>query len=276
MVGSALAELLARDGHTVWGIRRDTSSLPGFVRPLPGDLADPERFPEIPATADTIFFMPSSDERSEAGYRRSYVQTGRNLLRFIKNRGCDIRRLVCVSSTGVYEQQDGAWVDENTTAAPSHFSGRLLLEAEELLHSSPFPTAVVRFSGIYGPTRIRLLHRVAQGLEVCRQGPPVFTNRIHQADCAGVLRHVMGLEDPAPLYIASDDEPVERNKLLLWMAGEMNAPAPLFAPRDGGGDTFLRSNKRCSNKLIKSHGYQFQYPSYREGYTPIIKQVRNG
>lgn len=275
MVGTALAALLVKDGHTVWGIRRNTSALPGYVRPLPGDLADAERFPEIPARADTIFFMPSSDERSEAGYQRSYVQTGRNLVRFLKDRGGDIRRLVCVSSTGVYEQQGGTWVDENTIASPSHFSGRLLLETEELLHSSPFPTTLVRFSGIYGPTRIRLLHRVAQGLEFRREGPPVFTNRIHQEDCAGVLRHVMELENPAPLYLASDDDPVERNTLLLWMAGEMNVSPPPFAPLEGKADSFLRSNKRCSNRLIKSHGYRFRYPSFREGYTSIIQQVRN-
>ena len=110
-------------------------------------------------------------------------------------------------------------MSESSEVAPAHWSGKRLLEGEQLALQALLPSAcVVRFGGIYGPRRTSLIDSVRSGRASYRADPPQYTNRIHREDCAGVLRHLMGLENPESIYLAVDNEPAEERAVQLWLA----------------------------------------------------------
>jgi nucleoside-diphosphate-sugar epimerase len=269
-VGSALGEQLAADSHTVWGLRRRPQSLPQRVLPIAADLAMPTTLAGLPSDLDAVFYMAAPAGSDDALYRIAYVDGLRHLLEALGKQGQRPSRVFFVSSTAVYAQQRGEWVDESSPTEPAHFTGIRLLEGERTLFDGPYRGVAVRFGGIYGPRRVQLVERVRAGRAEYARGRPQYTNRIHRDDCAGVLRHLMGVEDPAPVIIGVDSEPADQRSVMEWIAGALGAPPPRPAPAGKGGTRAPRSNKRCRNDRLLATGYRFRYPTFREGYRAVI------
>ena len=268
-VGNKLAAMLVENGHEVWGLRRKVFRLPEEVNPVRADLEKPETLQELPRHLDMVFFTAAADGRTEEGYRATYVQGLANLLTALKELGEQPQRIFFTSSTGVYGQQDGEWVDEETLTVPNNFTGGLILEAERLLHECNFPFTIVRFGGIYGPGRTHLL-KIASGDHPISASPPRFTNRIHRDDCAAVLMHLMGVPDLHPLYVAVDDEPTHHHEVMVWLKEQLGQKPPELetVPEDSS------KGKRCSNERLKRTGYVFRYPNYKEGYSELIDHFK--
>src|SRR5690606_24678099 len=188
-------------------------------------------------------------------YRELFVDGLENLLRVLDRQR--LRRLIFVSSTGVYHQDDDSWVDEESPTEPTSFSGRRLLEAERLLAQSLKVGTSVRFSGIYGGDRTRLLEQILAGeIDPAVQGP--YTNRIHEQDCIGVLEHLVrkALEGGSleSCYLASDCEPVRIADIAYWVreqVGQLTLAANAGAPPRRAG------SKRCCNRRLLASGYRF-------------------
>jgi nucleoside-diphosphate-sugar epimerase len=267
-VGSELAANLAREGHEVWALRRSESSAPAGARAIRADLLDVERLRTLPSRIEVVFYTASAGGGDDRAYRSAYVDGLRYLLAALD--GHPVRRFLYTSSTGVYAQSAGEWVDEDSAAEPGHFSGRRLLEGEHLLLRSRFPATVVRLAGIYGPGRARLVERVRQGEAVIPGGAPVYANRIHRDDCAFVLRHLMALDDAAPLYAAADDEPADLASVLRWIAQRLGVPPPRVEVVETSARYGRTSNKRVRNGRLLASGYRFRYPTFREGYGELI------
>jgi nucleoside-diphosphate-sugar epimerase len=264
-VGTALGLRLAADGHWVLGLRRSDVALPGPIELFYADVTVPASLPDLP-DPEVVFYMVSAGASTDEEYEAVYVTGIRNLLSHFEHAQHRPRRLFFISSTGVYGQTDGAWVDENSPAASDRFSGKRLREGEEVAWAAPYPATVVRFGGIYGPGRTRLIDSVREGTAVCTEGEPVYINLIHREDCAGCLRHLMRLDNPANLYIGVDHEPADRSTIIRWVAGELGLPAPpvvAHSRRQTG-------NKRCRNSRLVGSGYEFMYPTYREGYRDML------
>jgi len=268
-IGTALGLYLASLGHTVWGLRREPGDLPSRILPLAADLTNPETLQALPAHIDTVFYTVSPDHSDEAGYRAAYIDGLRNLLNVLKRQE-QPPRIFYTSSTAVYAQQSGEWVDESSPTTPDYFSGRYLLEGERYLLNSEFPSTVVRLGGIYGPSRIRLIRIVREGSATYQDGPPRYTNHIHRDDCVGVLAHLMTLEQPDAIYLGVDHEPADRRELLNWLATELGAPASQVEVSSSAGSRQTRNNKRCNNAKLVESGYVFRYPTYREGYAALL------
>lgn len=266
-VGSSLGSALTAEGHEVWGLRRHFASPPEDFAPIEADLCLPATLGGLPRDLDFVFYMASPGGSDDALYRAAYVEGLGNLLEALEAAGEQPRRIVFVSSTSVYAQEKGEWVDESSETRPHRFGGRRLVEAEERVFRGPFSASVVRFGGIYGPRRTRLLDRVRTGAARYRTDPPQYLNRIHRDDCVGVLRHLMRLEAPERVYLAVDHEPTEEATLLNWLAGALGAPPPRpelpDAPR-------RRGNKRCRNQRLLASGYVFVHPTFREGYAALL------
>lgn len=210
-------------------------------------------------------------ERTDDAYRQTYVEDSRSLINTWQVNNNAPGLIIFVSSTSVYAQNNGEWVDENSAATPESFAGRRLLEAEQLWRDSVLNTCIVRFSGIYGPGRNHLINRVKSGWA----GGEQYTNRIHADDCAGVLlhlcqQHAAGVSLPGVL-LASDSEPVPGWQVSQWLARRMN-----LAPSDNTAMVNRAGNKRCSNKLLLAIGYVLKYPSYREGYGELLNKLCMG
>jgi nucleoside-diphosphate-sugar epimerase len=131
------------------------------------------------------------------------------------------------------------------------------------------PASVIRFGGIYGAGRNRLLERVSQGA-VADAVTPAYTNRIHRDDCVGILEFCLLRDlagEPLPdILLGVDDDPASEWEVLSWLASQLEAPALRHQPGDG------QRNKRCSNRLLKSLGYRFRYADFRSGYAAILAQ----
>ena len=268
-VGSALASMLVDDGHEVWGIRRSIAALPPGVRPLPLDLADPAALDTLPRGLDLVAFTATADAFTDDAYRRAYVDAPRTLLRALAAQGQAPRRIVFTSSTSVYAQSAGEWVDETSPAEPAGFSGTRMLEGERVFLDGPFPASVLRLGGIYGPGRTSVLDKVRSGAAECPPEPS-WTNRIHRDDAAGALRHVLSLADAAPVYLCVDREPAELCAIYRWLAARLGLPAPPVAVDAADTRKRTRSNKRCSSALLASSGYAFRHPTFREGFESLI------
>ena len=258
-VGGELARRLLADGHEVYGLRRRTHLLPAGVRPVAADLQDPDSLRAVPDGLDAVCYAAAADEHSPGAYRGAYVDGPRNLLRAAA-RGSMLGRVLYTSSTRVYPQHAGEWVDEDSPTGGDEYA-RLLLEGEGAVRDCAAAAVVVRLAGIYGPGRRRLVERVRAG-EPCSAA---YTNRIHRDDCAGLLRHLLRLERPRPLYLGADHEPATQCKVMRWIAGRLGLPAPSPA---GAGEA--AGGKRCRNARLVAGGYTFEYRDFRDGYGVLL------
>jgi nucleoside-diphosphate-sugar epimerase len=273
-VGSALAGRLLDRGDTVWGLKRRPRDLPTGVTPIEADLAVARSLSDLPADLDYVVYAASPSGVDDAHYRAAYVEGLARLLEALDRDGQSPVRVFLLSSTSVYEQSRGDWVDEESETAPRHFSGQRLLEAEGVLRDGPFAATVLRLGGIYGPGRTRLLESVRQGRARYRKGAPRYTNRIHRDDVAAAIVHLMASDVTGRLYLGVDDEPAEQAVVMRWLAGVLGAPEPRPEEKIGARDRSSRSNKRCRNTRLRESGYTFQYPTFREGYGAVIEGMR--
>jgi len=261
-VGSVLASALVNDGHVVYGLKRDTSSLPDGVIPIQADLTDLGTLTKLPSDIDRLVFMPTPASRDQAGYEAIFIQGWKNVWAGLQQAP---ERSLVVSSTAVYGESDGGTVDEGTDPMPTGFNGKALLQMEQVAAACTDNLVLVRISGIYGPGRERLIRLAAsEGLEV-QQTPPYFTNRIHRDDAAAALKHLLLVDDPAALYVATDDLPAPRYEVVEWLASEQGAEAPVAIVDKQAG-----KGKRVNNQRLRDSGFELSYPDYRAGYSAVL------
>ncbi|WP_255770860.1 SDR family oxidoreductase [Pseudarthrobacter sulfonivorans] len=271
-LGTEAGLRFAAAGHRVVGWRRSPEKLPAAIEGVAADLSGTD-LPVIPADTTAVVIAVAADSPTEAAYRAAYVDGLAHVLDAIERDGVTPRRVLFVSSTAVYGDAAGGRVDESTTAVPGGFSGRILREAEDLLvsrlHGTGSAAVVLRLGGIYGPGRTRLIDQVRSGTAVIPDEPR-FTNRIHRDDAAAAMVHLVSMAaDPAPVYVGVDNDPAELGDVLRFLATELGYPEPPAGP---AGEA-RGGNKRCSNALLRSTGFQFAYPTFREGYREVLART---
>lgn len=264
-IGLALGSALQAAGFNVIGLRRSAVAAPfpmlqaDFTQQL-----DPALFTQ---PVHYVVHTATPGERSDAGYEKAYPGSLKHLLKALQ--GHPLKRFFFVSSTAVYAQDAGEWVDEASVTAPVNFNGTRMLEAEQLLLNSGVPATCVRFGGIYGQGRNFLLRRVQNGAEV-QSDPPSYTNRIHQDDCVDLLKFLLEKCEAGvplePVYLGVDSDPASEETVCTWLAQQLQAPAPVLKVAPAGASR----NKRCSNARIRQLGYPFRYPDFRSGYRAVL------
>ena len=269
-VGCELARRLVAGGHAAWGLSRRPAGLPPGVWPLAADLTDRAALRGLPPGLDAVVYAAAAGGPTEPHYRAAYLDGPRNLLAALAEARQSPRRILYVSSTGVYAQRDGSWVDETSITVPADFSGTVLLGGEQAVLGGPFPAVVLRLAGIYGPGRTLWIDRVREG--TARRPPPgSWTNRIHRDDAARSIEHLLALETPESLYIGVDDEPAELADVLTFLAARLGVPPPPPEPESAaGGPMRERGTKRCSNRRLRASGFSLLYPTFREGYGALL------
>ncbi len=290
-VGLALARQLAERGHEAIGVRRSDEGLDaiasvdsagdGVVRAVRANVTDLDSLSALP-DADAVVFAASSGGRGPAAAREVYVEGLGNVVATYGSRESPPDRLVYTSSTGVYGDHGGAWVDESTPIRPTTEKTRVLAEAErvalEETNAVGIDGTVARFAGLYGPDRYRLRRYL--------DGPVTagYLNMLHRDDAAGAIGFLLERDvargDPV---LVVDDEPAEKHAFADWLADECGVSRPTKrtkAERIAEGDLSdaaerrIRTSKRCSNARLRELGYEFAYPTYREGYRAAIDEFR--
>jgi nucleoside-diphosphate-sugar epimerase len=269
-VGEALARNLVADGHQVHGLRRSAGELPKGVRLVRADVTRPESLTSLPGGLDFVVYAVAAKQRDEAVYRAVYLDGLGNILRALADLGQRPRRLFFTSSTSVYGQRRGEWVDETSPTHPAGFAGEIVLSAERLLAASRIPGTSLRLGGLYGPGRTRLIERVRRGEARLRPGEAHYTNRIHRDDAATAIQHLLGLAEPAPTYVCVDSEPADEAEVLRWLAAQLGAPDPPQSPASEQEESQPTVSRRCRNALLLAAGYRFRYPTFREGYAALL------
>ncbi|MEN9581938.1 MAG: hypothetical protein RJA70_4947, partial [Pseudomonadota bacterium] len=143
-VGTALGLRLVEAGDRVYGLRRVVTALPSALLPIRADLAVPADLIGLPARLTHIIYAASAGGATDENYRRAYVDGLRNLLALPQVRSSMFRQLQLISSTAVYPQTAGEWVDEHSKTGSSGFSSARLLEGEQLLRASGVPHTILR------------------------------------------------------------------------------------------------------------------------------------
>ena len=257
-LGGRIALRLREAGATVQRLARRPRPHEPDVLAL--DLAQPVRG-RIDGAYDLLVHCLSPSSRDEAGYRAVYVDALRHLL----DAWPAAPRLAFVSSTAVYGDHDGAWVDEDAPCRPLGFNGRVLLAAEQLARSCGRDALVLRPGGIYGPGREMLLRRVRSGTPLAVSDPPLYTNRIHVDDAAAAIVHLLRRR-AVGVFNLVDDAPAPQPEVLDWLADRMGLPR---LARVAGARP--EENKRVANARLRAGGFVFRYPDYRSGYDALLR-----
>ena len=283
-IGLELGQQLATAGHDVTGVRRSEAGqqaieAAGFS-PHQADLTDPAARNDLPA-ADWVVFAASSGGRDANAAREIYVDALNGVVEQYGSRASPPDRLIYTSSTGVYGDHDGGWVDEDTPLDPTTDKTAVLAEAERLAREKAathgIDGTVARFSGLYGPDRYRLDRYL--------EGPVTagYLNMVHRVDAAGAVAFLL-TEDRArgEIVLVTDDEPADKWAFADWLAEECGTPKPPKQTKaerlaaetlsDAGRRRVLTS-KRCTNDYLHELGYEFTFPTFREGYQNAIDAV---
>ena len=279
-VGTALGSELVKAGHEVWGLRRDLDAARALesvgIRPIVANLLRADTLKELPAV-DTVILCQAPSRKNDE-YKETYFGSTKTLLSVLPERG--IRKMVLISSTSVYSTTDGSWVDEATdpmsgshSDAESRENAKVMLAQELLVLASVHPSLVFRLAGIYGPGRNRV-KSVLEG-NVKPALSDAYMNRIHLYDLVRGIRLLLDKGVPGEIYLGSDDAPCTHREFYTWVYEKLGVPVPDVGAIHESSLHIHGANKRVSNKKIKALGLRLRYPSYREGYGPLIEEALN-
>jgi nucleoside-diphosphate-sugar epimerase len=282
-VGLELGRQLTPD-HEVFGVRRSDAGIESIeavgLDAIRADVTDPEALGGIP-DVDAVVFAASSGGRGVGPAREVYVEGQRTAIDHFGARSVPPDRYVYTSSTGVYGDHDGGWVDETTPIEPTTDKTAVLAEAEriaiELSHDHGIDGTVARLAGLYGPDRYRLDRYL--------EGPVTegYLNMVHRDDAAGAVRFLLSADAERDVVVVVDDEPVEKWAFADWLADQCGVDAPPKRTKDerladGSLSEAARrrvlTSKRCSNDALRGLGYEFAFPTFREGYRAAVDAHR--
>ncbi len=261
--GGALARHFASEGKKVAGIVRSDESKEALERdcivPVLCDLTQPDTLTDIPS-AESVFISLSPDKREEKCYEEIYVKAVGNFLDSVKSN--PPKKMIYISSTGVYGSRNGEWVDEHADPKPDSKRSEILLEAEKKILRSDIPAMVLRLGGIYGPGRNRI--------QAVREGkfpdsPNHYVNLIYVQDIIRLAVFFFENFKSGEIYLGVDDEPVKQSEFYSWLCKRLNVPNQFI---DRGTQ---EAGKRCRNTKVRSLGFEFLYPDFKKGYEAILK-----
>lgn len=215
---------------------------------------------------DAIVHCASSGKGGAPAYQHVY----RNGILHLRDAFPDAL-LLFTSSSSVYGQIDGSFVDETSDTTPDRETGRILLEAEQLTLDAH--GIVCRLSGIYGPERSVILKKFLTGDAVIEEDGRRFLNQIHRDDAAAAILFL--LENAllhgtarADIFNVSDSQPLSQLATYLGLAEFFQRPLPPSGPRDENRKRGW-THKQVSNAKLRSLGWQPQFPSFLDAVAQI-------
>ena len=289
-IGLPVAKQLALQGHCVIGVSRSTPTDLVFCSP---------RTPKLPPDSDNLYqenlhfvagdartlaiaqlsqwssqisqicIIVSPDTLSLQGYRDSYYAIAEHVVR-LGGHLPNLKRVVFISSTGVYGQNAGEIIDIDTPVfAPASATSQVILQTEQLLQQHfEDKSVIIRPSGIYGQSRLRLLTMAkqfaAQSTNMASDYPSnTWTNRIMDTDLVSIIVTVINVGQTVPVYLATDNAPVPLYTVLNYLATAqgLSLSLPCMEPTTG---------KRIITNLPAT---RFNYPDWQSGYQHILSSL---
>ena len=253
------------------------------IEPIVGDITDPLTLNNLPLV-DTILFAVGMDRSRYSVIRDVYVKGLQNVLEKLPHSQSatgsvlsTTTHFIYVSSTGVYGDFGGDWIDELSPTDPKRDGGKACLEAEAILRSQPstLPTTILRFAGIYGPNRVPTRSTIAakDWQKLTGEG---FLNLIQVDDGAAIVDEISNQSSDASrgeTFIVSDGAPARRRDYYDFVASHLGIGAIPWCQTDSTNSNSRSSaNKRVSNKkLINLLEFEFQHPNFKSGLNDAFK-----
>ena len=289
-IGLPVAKQLTAQGHCVIGVSRSTPTDLAFCSPMTAKLPPDNdhlyqknlhfvasdaraliiaQLSQWTSQINQICIIVSPDTLSLQGYRDSYYAIAENVVR-LGDHLPNLKRVVFISSTGVYGQNAGEVIDINTPVfAPASATSQVILQTEQLLQQHfEDKSVIIRPSGIYGQSRLRLLTMATQ---LAAQSPNMtsdypsntWTNRIMDIDLVSIIVKVTNTGETVPVYLATDNAPVPLYTVLNYLATAqgLNLSLPCMEPTTG---------KRIINNLPTTW---LNYPDWQSGYQHILSAL---
>lgn len=265
----ALARQLLLQGWTVIGTTRDPAKAEGFraegVVPL---LWDRMAVEEALGRVSHVLISAGPDSDGDPSLRLCGPA--------MAERAAQLDWVGYLSTTGVYGDHGGGWVDEDTPLTPGTRRGAMRLAAEDAWRAIPdLPLHIFRLAGIYGPGRGPFAKvRAGTARRIVKPGQ-VFS-RIHVEDIAQVLDASIRLPDPGAIYNLCDDDPAPPQEVILHAAELLGVTPPPEEPFESAemgamARSFYAESKRVSNRRIKEElGVRLYYPDYRAGLAALL------
>ncbi len=262
-IGLPVTNKLAQDGFSVTGLarsERDHYALVDNAKFLQADALTLTT--EQLQTFTHIAIIVTPDEYSTIGYHDSYLAITQHLATLAPNLA-NLERIVFISSTGVYGQDNGEWIDEHTEPmTPERDASKIILQAEQALQQSFGDKAIIiRPSGIYGRERLMRLRKAREP-----QKEPIaaehWSNRIMDRDLVTIIANVLTIETPKPLYLATDYRPVTTFELGVWLSEQIVEAAPTVDEKK----TSVTGKRLHSNIPLA----WLEYADWQIGYRDIL------
>lgn len=212
-----------------------------------------------------IAIIVTPDDYSTSGYNRSYLGICQHLAT-LADKMTALERVVFISSTGIYGQDNGEWIDENTAPImPERGASKVILQAEQALQQRFGDKAIIiRPSGIYGRERLMRLRKAQES-----QKDPIaaesWSNRIMDSDLVTIIAKVLATDTPKPLYIATDYLPVTTFELTHWLSQQVGETLP-----EVDSEKTAVTGKRLHSNIPLAW---LKFPDWQAGYHDILQQI---
>ncbi len=278
-LGLRVAGLWLNQGDTVYALTRSAERAADLqrsgLRPLIGDVTVPSSLEGLRAV-ETVLYAVAYSRRGP--HTRAELTLG-GLTNTLQSLPVSVRQVLYVSSTSVYGQTGGEWIDEGSPCHPVAENGRIGLEAERIAQSACSPSGicpqvelqVFRSAGIYGPGR--LIGRIAE----LRQQKPLavnpngWLNLIHVDDCARTIVAGASRGSAGATYVVSDGHPLRRRDFYGRLAELVGAPLPKFDPTDEGVRDL---GKRCRNaRMMAELQVLLEFPDAAAGLPDAVART---
>ena len=270
-VGRRVARACRAAGAPVTGLLRSEAGAVRLremgIEPLRADLD--ESLPPLPAAGAEVYYLAPPPPAGAHDPRMA------NALDALERDGPP-SRIVYISTSAVYGDCGGAWIDEDAPLRPDTARGRRRLDAERQLlawsERTGVPVVILRVPGIYGPGRLPL-ERLQKGLPLLREDQCPYTNRIHADDLANVCLAAMARGVPGAAYNVSDGHPSNMVDYFNRIADRARLPRPPTVDREQaereltpGMLGYMQESKRLKNeRMLRELGIELRYPDLDAG-----------
>ena len=275
-LGHRVARRWLATGDQVYAVTRRDERAAAWqserIEAIVADVTRPETLAGLPKV-DTALYAVANDAASGQSHEATLLGGLQNVLGAL---GRNFQRVIYISSTGVYGDRQGGWVDEETPCEPQRPAGRACLAAERWLERHPLAdrAVILRLAGLYGPNRIprRSALLAGEAIDAPQHG---FLNLIHVDDAVESVVAAADTDLRLPRrYLISDGAPVVRSEYYAELARLVGAPSPRFHPPEKETAAHARAgaDKRISNaRMLAELKVALRFATYRDGLKAIVE-----
>lgn len=276
-VGTAFALQAQASGHQVLGIVRSEASVARLavlgVSAQAHDLFAAD-WAALPQSFDLVVYAASTGGSGVDAYALTYDVGVRRALAWARDVGA--KTFIFTSSTGVYRQDDGSVVDEDSPVGGTP-TADAILAGERAVLAAGLPRAyVLRFGGLYGPGRHYLVDQLKRGETVIGGRVDHFINYLHREDAASAMLAAAVCDAPSGVYNLTDGHPLTKAELAVWICAQLKIAPPVFDAAAPAGPRVRRTGQSQPSRQVNSAraeqtlGWKPLYPNVFRGLNEFL------